>query len=198
MDGVLVNSYEELEPGVVKAFRESTDQNRPKIYAIGRLTWPMKTESDQAHESLTWLDSQSDKSVVYVSFGSWGWLTPEQITELALGPFITHCGWGSSLEGITNVVPMIAIPLHAEQRMNAVLPTDDAKVCLRPNKCEQTGLSLRDEIVKVKSLMEGEEMEKVRERSAEMMEAAVGTLLEGGLSYKAMEEVVQFLKKDVV
>ncbi|KAJ3694603.1 hypothetical protein LUZ60_010083 [Juncus effusus] len=35
MDGILLNSFEELEPGVLKAFRESTDPNRPKIYAVG-------------------------------------------------------------------------------------------------------------------------------------------------------------------
>nr|GFB34647.1 hydroquinone glucosyltransferase-like [Tanacetum cinerariifolium] len=39
------------------------------------------------------------------------------------GGFLTHCGWNSISESVVNGVPMIAWPLFAEQRMNAVLLT---------------------------------------------------------------------------
>uniref|UniRef100_A0A251UBW7 Putative UDP-glucuronosyl/UDP-glucosyltransferase n=1 Tax=Helianthus annuus TaxID=4232 RepID=A0A251UBW7_HELAN len=40
-----------------------------------------------------------------------------ELTSVAV--FLTHCGWNSTLESVTNGVPMIAWPLYAEQKMNA-------------------------------------------------------------------------------
>jgi hypothetical protein len=36
----------------------------------------------------------------------------------AVGAFMTHCGWNSSLESIAAGVPMLAWPMMAEQKMN--------------------------------------------------------------------------------
>lgn len=246
MKGILVNTYEELEPGVVKALREP-DEVRPPVYAVGPLTRPIESEPDQTHESITWLDLQPDKSVVYVALGSWGILNEEQVCELALGLelsghrfvwvitgcsdtlpegfeertkeighvvtswapqlailkhksiglFLTHCGWSSVLESITSGVPMVSLPMYAEQRLNAALLTDGAKVCFRPKESE-SGLIPRDEIVRVvKCVIEGEEGKVLRKRVGELKNAAVHALLEGGSSYQAMAEVVEVWKKYV-
>ncbi|GFP83141.1 hydroquinone glucosyltransferase [Phtheirospermum japonicum] len=58
----------------------------PPVYPVGPLirTGP-EAESDQGPEILKWLNDQPQKSVIYVSFGSGGTLSLEQITELALG-----------------------------------------------------------------------------------------------------------------
>ncbi|KAK5783584.1 hypothetical protein PVK06_038093 [Gossypium arboreum] len=64
------------------------------------------------------------------------------------GGFLTHCGWNSVLESISNGVPMIAWPLYAEQRMNAVLLTEGINVALRPT-VNQKGVVEREEIAKV-------------------------------------------------
>lgn len=54
----------------------------------------------------------------------------------AVGAFMTHCGWNSSLESIAAGVPMLAWPMMAEQKINcrfvvspeasmvAIFPTD--------------------------------------------------------------------------
>ncbi|CAN0873049.1 Hydroquinone glucosyltransferase [Linum grandiflorum] len=44
------------------------------------------------------------------------------------GGFMSHCGWNSTLETITYGVPVLAWPNHADQRMNAVFLSKDAKV----------------------------------------------------------------------
>ncbi|KAF3320368.1 crocetin glucoside glucosyltransferase-like protein [Carex littledalei] len=39
----------------------------------------------------------------------------------SLGAFLTHCGWSSLMEGMQSGVPMIALPLHLDQPLNAKL-----------------------------------------------------------------------------
>ncbi|KAK7823907.1 udp-glycosyltransferase 72b1 [Quercus suber] len=69
-------------------------------------------------------------------------------------------------------IPIIAWPLFAEQRMNAVLLTEDLKVALRP-KANEKGLVDREEIAKViKGLMVGEEGKKVHNRMKDLKIAA--------------------------
>ncbi|RYR24405.1 hypothetical protein Ahy_B02g057903 [Arachis hypogaea] len=129
------------------------------------------------------------RSVLYISFGSGGTLSQEQLNEIAfglelsgykflwvvrapsnfggyvylsqqkedplhylpsgfvertkgqglildhgsIGAFLSHCGWNSTLESVSHDMPVIAWPLFAEQRMNAVLLKDVLKVAVRPS-----------------------------------------------------------------
>ncbi|GLJ47417.1 hypothetical protein SUGI_1000620 [Cryptomeria japonica] len=79
--GILINTFAELEEEAIKAL--STPAT-PPIYPIGPLLLP---ESDTPDESscLKWLDEQPPSSVLFVSFGSAGVLSREQITDLAIG-----------------------------------------------------------------------------------------------------------------
>ncbi|CAD6237826.1 unnamed protein product [Miscanthus lutarioriparius] len=45
----------------------------------------------------------------------------EILNHRAVGGFLSHCGWNSTLEAVTAGVPTLAWPLYAEQRMNAVM-----------------------------------------------------------------------------
>ncbi|KAM0935187.1 putative flavanone 7-O-beta-glucosyltransferase [Dioscorea sansibarensis] len=53
--------------------------------------------------------------------GSWssGWAPQLLILgHVAIGGFLTHCGWNSTLEGISAGVPMVTWPLTYEQLVN--------------------------------------------------------------------------------
>ncbi|XP_054784580.1 LOW QUALITY PROTEIN: hydroquinone glucosyltransferase [Prosopis cineraria] len=109
------------------------------------------------------------------------------------GGFLTHCGWNSILESVVNGVPLVAWPLYAEQRMNAVMVTQDVKVALRPKASE--GVAGRHEVAKVvKDLMEGEEGKKLRYRMKDLKEAADKALSENGSSTKYISELATVWK----
>ncbi|KAM0939435.1 putative hydroquinone glucosyltransferase [Dioscorea sansibarensis] len=258
--GILVNSFEELEPPVVKALKE--DKRAPPVYTVGPLVMDYCMH-DSYYESLKWLDEQPHGSVLYVSFGSGGSLTRAQMEELALGlemsgqrflwvvkspnehdsssslstaqslknpleflprdlmertkglgmvlsswipqmkvlrhastgGFLTHCGWNSSLESIVNAVPLIAWPLYAEQRLNAVFLAEGLKIALTVGK-DDDGLVRREEISRVvKCLMEGDKGRRTREKIKELSEAACRAVGEGGSSSRSIMELVSEWKR---
>lgn len=97
-DGILVNSFMELETGPIRVLLEpqqmskadpyGENHNRPPVYPVGPLIKMIDDSDSKSSDSsgcLTWLDSQPRGSVLYVSFGSGGTLSSTQVTELALG-----------------------------------------------------------------------------------------------------------------
>nr|AFJ52916.1 UDP-glycosyltransferase 1 [Linum usitatissimum] len=266
-DGVMVNSFPELEPGAIKSLQKTEDQlgKKPMVYPVGPLV-NMDSSKKTGSECLDWLDVQPSGSVLFVSFGSGGTLSYDQINELAFGlemseqrfiwvvrspddktanasfftvqsqndpfhflpkgfldrtrerglvvsswapqaqilshnstgGFLTHCGWNSTLESVANGVPLIVWPLYAEQKMNAVMLTEDIKVALRPKRVGSRVIG-REEIGNtVRSLMEGEEGKKVRYRMKELKDAAKKVLSKDGSSSRALSEVVQKWKDQKV
>nr|GLL39245.1 anthocyanidin 3-O-glucosyltransferase 5-like [Ipomoea trifida] len=87
-DGILMNTWEDIDPVSLKALRENETLTkllrRSPVYAVGPLTRNIE-ERDSDGMIRQWLDKQPRESVLYVSFGSGGTLSGEQITELAWG-----------------------------------------------------------------------------------------------------------------
>ncbi|CAA3032679.1 beta-D-glucosyl crocetin beta-1,6-glucosyltransferase-like [Olea europaea subsp. europaea] len=51
-----------------------------------------------------------------------GWAPQAQILgHSSIGGFVSHCGWGSMIESIEFGVPIIAMPMHLDQPLNAKL-----------------------------------------------------------------------------
>uniref|UniRef100_A0A0C9S621 Glycosyltransferase n=1 Tax=Wollemia nobilis TaxID=56998 RepID=A0A0C9S621_9CONI len=95
LKGILLNTFHDLEPHTVNALLSGNvleSGHTPLIYVIGPVVRssdvfdPKAVDSEEQVKRLTtWLDKQPDSSVVYVSFGSWGLLSEEQIREIATG-----------------------------------------------------------------------------------------------------------------
>ncbi|GJX46598.1 hydroquinone glucosyltransferase-like protein [Tanacetum coccineum] len=83
-DGIMVNSFEELEEETFRVLRGGTACKTP-IYSIGPLIRSDPSNESDRHECLKWLDNQPNGSVVLVSFGSGGTLSLDQVHELAHG-----------------------------------------------------------------------------------------------------------------
>ncbi|KAI9078837.1 hypothetical protein K1719_039178 [Acacia pycnantha] len=76
-DGFLVNTIFEME--------QSTITSLQNVFAIGPIVQSGSSSSGTGSGCLEWLEKQTPRSVLYVSFGSGGTLSEEQLNELAFG-----------------------------------------------------------------------------------------------------------------
>ncbi|XP_073038852.1 hydroquinone glucosyltransferase-like [Primulina eburnea] len=260
-EGLMVNTFNELEPVTIKTLQENGSGSKPSIHPIGPLVQMgsnSKSEDPDSSKCLKWLDQQPNNSVLFISLGSGGTLSHDQLIEMALGlelseqiflwvircpndttanaayfkiqdtsdplaylpqgflertnnqglvvplwapqaqilghssicGFLSHCGWNSTLESVVSGVPLIAWPLYAEQRMNAVLLNEDIKVALRPEVGENELVGRFDIKNVVKNLVEGEEGKGIRTRMRDLKDAAARVLSQDGSSTRSLAQVV--------
>jgi UDP:flavonoid glycosyltransferase YjiC (YdhE family) len=88
--GVLVNTFESLESRAVQSLRDPLcvpGRVLPPVYCVGPLVSEGAKGGDgtERNECLAWLDSQPDRSVVFLCFGSKGTVSAEQLKEIAAG-----------------------------------------------------------------------------------------------------------------
>nr|AXH01351.1 UGT73C [Eschenbachia blinii] len=111
--GVVINSFQELEPGYVDEFQKVRGG---KAWCIGPLSLCHTDARETAergnkssinkNECLKWLDSQENGSVIYVCLGSISQIHPDQLVQLALAlessknPFI----WVVRAGNRTNII----------------------------------------------------------------------------------------------
>ncbi|GMH00434.1 hypothetical protein Nepgr_002273 [Nepenthes gracilis] len=83
-EGIIANTFPELEGGATRALQEP-EPGKPPVYFVGPLVRSASSDAGAGDECLRWLDDQPHGSVLFVSFGSAGTLSSEQLHELALG-----------------------------------------------------------------------------------------------------------------
>ncbi|CAL9756499.1 unnamed protein product [Musa acuminata subsp. burmannicoides] len=114
----------------------------------------------------------------------------------ALGCFVTHCGWNSTLEAVSLGVPMVAFPLWTDQPTNAKYVEDVWEVGVRVRRAE-TGVVSREEIERcVRAVMDGKRSGEMMRNSRRWRDAATEALQAGGSSDEAMDEFVAFVNAE--
>jgi UDP:flavonoid glycosyltransferase YjiC (YdhE family) len=86
--GFLVNSFDWLEARALKALRCGLCTPGHSTPPVGPLVLPGNTTtggSGERHACLAWLDTQPNRSVVFLSFGSMGIFSAAQLREIARG-----------------------------------------------------------------------------------------------------------------
>ncbi|XP_022734355.1 UDP-glycosyltransferase 88A1-like [Durio zibethinus] len=87
--GIIMNTFESIEPRAIKTIGDGLcvpDCSTPPIYCIGPfIANGGAAGGDIVPECLKWLDSQPSKSVVFLSFGSLGLFSMQQLREIAVG-----------------------------------------------------------------------------------------------------------------
>lgn len=247
-DFIIINSVQELEHEIIAAL----DRNNP-TYAIGPI-FPNGFTQRQVSTSLwsesdctQWLDSKPQRSVLYMSFGSYAFTTKHVIHEIALGlaqsdvsfiwvlrddilgsdkqrplpdgfeekvqgrglvvqwcnqnkilshvavgGFLTHCGWNSILESVWCEVPLLCFPLYTDQFTNRKLVVDDWKI--GDNLCEAQAVQ-RDEVTrKVEDLIGGELGKGLRVQVKKIKGVLDGAWASGGSSARQFSRFIEDVK----
>ncbi|GMH05637.1 hypothetical protein Nepgr_007477 [Nepenthes gracilis] len=219
---IFVNTYNELEPEALRSIEKFS------LVAVGPLLPSSLLDgTDPSDDSLgiaffrrsrdyiPWLNSRSESSVIYVSFGSISVLSRRQTEEIAralldtsrpflwvirekasgeeeseedsltcmeelekrglivpwccqvevlshpaVGCFVTHCGWNSSLESLSCGVPVVGCPQWTDQLTNARMIEDVWKTGVRVRKNEEGVIESGEMKRCFEIVMESEEMRK--------------------------------------
>jgi len=111
----------------------------------------------------------------------------EVLDHPAVGGFLTHSGWNSTMESMCGGVPVISWPFFADQQTNCRY------------QCEQWGVGMeidsnvrRDAVAGlITEIMEGEKGKGMRKRAVEWKECALKAALPGGSSHRNFDELVR-------
>ncbi|KAI4354083.1 hypothetical protein L6164_002983 [Bauhinia variegata] len=111
----------------------------------------------------------------------------------AVGCFVTHSGWNSTLEALSLGVPMVAIPQWADQTTNAKYIMDVLKIGLRALSDEK-GIVKGEELKHcIKEIMESEKGKEMTRNALNWKSLAARAVEEGGSSQKNITEFVNSL-----
>ncbi|KAK8621316.1 hypothetical protein V6N13_067751 [Hibiscus sabdariffa] len=162
-----------------------------------------KVDDDEEKEE--WLPEGFEERIKGKGLIVRGWAAQVAILEHeAVGGFMSHCGWNSTIESIAAGVPMVTWPLCAEQFSNEKLVTDvlkigvgvGAKVWRRwtDESVAEGEISMEDIERAVSRVMVGEEGDEMRNRARELKNVAREAVDEGGSSYSDMNALLDDLR----
>ncbi|KAJ4780896.1 Glycosyltransferase [Rhynchospora pubera] len=133
-----------------------------------------------------------------------GWVPQVLIlNHYAVGGFMTHCGWNSTMEAITAGIPMITWPMFSDQFYNEKLIVEVLKVgvCLGAKGygavTEKKPL-IHAEVIRsaVDRLMGGgKEAEEMKLRAKDLKKKARTAVQKGGSSKSDIEDLIEELTK---
>ncbi|KAK1586358.1 hypothetical protein Q3G72_001734 [Acer saccharum] len=212
-DGVLVNTWEDLESKSLEALRDTKMLGhiaKGPVYPIGPLARPVGPPPVLGNDDvLDWLDKQPAESVIYVSFGSGGTLSSKQMIELAWGlemsqqrfiwvvrPPSDSDASGSYLTaekgpaGFSDYLPDGFVD-RTHNKMNAAMLTEEFGVAVRSKEWPSSEMIVeRDEIeMMVRRIMVDNEGGEMRYRVKQLKISALKASSQGGSSYNSLSRL---------
>lgn len=161
-----------------------------------------KKEKANDGENDKWLPEGFEKRMKGKGLIIRGWAPQVLILDHnAVGGFLTHCGWNSTLEALTAGVPMVTWPGFVDQFYNEKLVTDILKVGVGVGTQQLSGyiddmkVTVKKEDIEkaVTRLMVSEEAEDMRSRARALKEMAKRATEEGGSSYSDLNALIEEL-----
>ncbi|KAL2339128.1 hypothetical protein Fmac_013574 [Flemingia macrophylla] len=130
-----------------------------------------------------------------------GWVPQLLIlNHRAVGAFVTHCGWNSTVEAVSAGIPMVTWPVHGEQFYNEKLISEVRGLGVEVGATEWStiGFGERHKLVSrdavenaVRRLMDGgDEAREIRRRAHEFGEKAREAVEEGGSSHNNLTALI--------
>jgi pathogen-inducible salicylic acid glucosyltransferase len=145
-------------------------------------------DSEKGKFPKEFLDSSLEKGLIV------NWCPQLQVlTHEAVGCFVTHCGWNSTLEALSVGVPVITMPLWTDQITNAKFIVDVWKIGVK-GVADEKGVVRRETIKDcIKEIMDTEKGNEMKKYAVNWKSLAKIAVDEGGSSDKNIVEFVNEL-----
>ncbi|VAI16080.1 unnamed protein product [Triticum turgidum subsp. durum] len=112
----------------------------------------------------------------------------EVLAHRAIGCFVTHCGWNSTLEALANGVPLVGIPHWADQPTIAKYMESAWSMGVRVRKDNNGYLKMEEVERCIREMMDVERNDKYKRNAVKWMQKAKEAMREGGSSDKNIAE----------
>ncbi|KAL6011979.1 hypothetical protein ACLOJK_002446 [Asimina triloba] len=121
-----------------------------------------------------------------------GW-SPQQkvLAHPAIACFFSHCGWNSTMEGLSNGVPFLCWPYFTDQFLNKAYITEVWKVGLEAKR-DSDGFISREEIKRKLEELVGDK--EIRARSSKLKALARKNIGQDGSSLKNLNNFIEAMK----
>ncbi|KZV14013.1 hypothetical protein F511_44620 [Dorcoceras hygrometricum] len=125
-----------------------------------------------------------------------GWAPQlEILCHRSTAAFVSHCGWNSTMESLSQGVPIIGWPLAAEQGYNVKMLVEEMGVCVELTRGTKSSLN-KEGVIKVIDTVMGEgikakDMKKKADEIGELIRSAVGE--EGSHRGSSLEAIDTFV-----
>lgn len=117
------------------------------------------------------------------------WAPQKQVlAHSAVGGFWSHCGWNSTLESISEGIPMICRPVMGDQCVNSRYLCYIWRIGLELEHLDRKVIEST-----IRRLLVDDEGKEMRQRAIDMKEKAKYSLCNGGSSFKSLNDMVEFL-----
>nr|GMC83322.1 scopoletin glucosyltransferase-like [Ipomoea batatas] len=162
--------------------------------------WVIRNKREEDNGSEKWMPEGFEERTKGKGLIIRGWAPQVLILDHpAVGTFVTHCGWNSTLEGVCAGVPMVTWPVFSEQFLNEKLMTDVLRTGIGVgskewNRSESDGVKREAIAEAIKRVMIGEESEEMRSRAKAMKDKAKKAIEEGGSSYLELSSLLDELR----
>ncbi|KAL6200271.1 hypothetical protein ACLB2K_030053 [Fragaria x ananassa] len=144
--------------------------------------WVIRTDSRALPEAFQ--EAVGDRGCIV----RWG-PQKEVLAHTAVGGFWSHCGWNSTIESISEGVPLICQPYYGDQRVNARYLTQVWGVELE----WENDMNRGDIEGAIRRLMVGKEGELIRQRAKDFKDTIKSSMNQGGSSYNSLNELVDLI-----
>ncbi|KAL1559413.1 7-deoxyloganetic acid glucosyl transferase [Salvia divinorum] len=151
-----------------------------------RFLWVMRPDSVAGKDGIPadLIERSKEKGLVVE------WAPQEEVlNHPAVGGFLTHSGWNSTLESIAAGVPMVCWPYFADQMINSRFVSEVWKIGLDiKDTCDRSIIEKA-----IRDLMEVRK-EEFLERADNMAKLVKKTVSEEGSSSKNLDRLIQYIK----
>ncbi|MCL7039103.1 hypothetical protein MKW94_027082 [Papaver nudicaule] len=94
----------------------------------------------------------------------------EILSHQSTGAFLSHCGWNSTLESLSQGVPIIGWPLGAEQAFNSLMMEEEMGVCVGLANGSEAEVSSEHVQKVIEQVMDGSKGEEMRKKATVIAE----------------------------